>query len=144
MGQGLTQVMVAIGVIYSPVFARLIRAETLALKEEGFVEAATALGTGKIKILVSHILPNMIGKLVVQISINFALAVVIDASLSYLGLGNPPPNPSWGMMLKDARTYIMQAPWMAIYPGLAIALTVLCFNILGDVLAEKLNPRIYR
>ena len=84
------------------------------------------------------------GKLVVQVSINFALAVVIDASLSYLGLGNPPPNPSWGMMLKDARTYIMQAPWMAIYPGMAIALTVLCFNILGDALAEKLNPRIYR
>ena len=144
MGPGLIQVMTAIGVIYSPVFARLVRVETLALKEEGFVEASRALGTGEIKILFHHIVPNLIGKVIVQASINFALAIVIEASLSYLGLGNPPPNPSWGMMLKDARTYLIQAPWMAIYPGLAIAFTVLCFNIFGDGLAERLNPRIYK
>lgn len=144
MGQGLIQVMTAIGIIYSPVFARLVRIETLALKEEGFVEASRALGTGEIKILFHHILPNLIGKVIVQASINFALAIVIEASLSYLGLGNPPPSPSWGMMLKDARTYLIKAPWMAIYPGLAIAFTVLCFNILGDGLAERLNPRIYK
>jgi peptide/nickel transport system permease protein len=142
LGQGLTQVMVAIGFIFSPVFARLVRAEVLALKEEGYVEASRALGTGEIRILLIHILPNLLGKVVVQASVSFALAVVIEASLSYLGLGTQPPQPSWGGMLKDARTYLLQAPGMAIYPGIAVALTVLSFNILGDSLSERLNPRL--
>ena len=140
----LVQVMAAIGIIYSPVFARLVRAEVLALKEEGFIEASRALGTGEIRILFNHILPNLVGKLIVQASASFSLAIVVEASLSYLGLGNPPPNPSWGMMIKEARNYMGRAPWMAVFPGLAIALTVLSFNILGDSVSERLNPKTYR
>ena len=139
-GYGLTQVMIAIGVVFSPVYARLIRAETLALKSEGFVEGARALGSSSWRIIFVHIVPNMLGKIIVQCSVTFALAVVIEAGLSYLGLGTQPPNPSWGLMLKDARNYLFNASWLAVYPGLAIALTVLSFNVLGDTLAERLNP----
>jgi len=142
LGYGLLQVMLAIGVIFSPVFARLVRAETLAIKTEAYVEASRSLGSPIIKTVYKHIIPNLLGKVIVQCSITFALTVVIEASLSYLGLGSQPPTPSWGLMLKDARNYLVQAPWMAIYPGLALALTVLCFNILGDTLSEKLNPKL--
>lgn len=142
LGYGLLQVMLAIGVIFSPVFARLVRAETLALKTETYVEASRSLGSPIIKTVYKHIIPNLLGKVIVQCSITFALTVVIEASLSYLGLGSQPPTPSWGLMLKDARNYLVLAPWMAIYPGLALALTVLCFNILGDALSEKLNPKL--
>jgi peptide/nickel transport system permease protein len=142
LGYGLLQVMLAIGVIYSPVFARLVRAETLSLRHEGYVEASRALGTPILKIVVRHIVPNLLGRVIVQGSITFALSVVIEASLSYLGLGTQPPTPSWGLMLKDARSYLAQAPWMAFYPGLALALTVLSFNIIGDALSERLNPRL--
>lgn len=139
-GYGLTQVMAAIGVVFSPVFARLVRARTLAIKQEGYVESARALGTPMWRITAAHIVPNMAGEIIVQCSVTFALAVVIEAGLSYLGLGTQPPNPSWGLMLKDARNYLFSAPWLAIYPGIAIALTVLSFNILGDTLSEQLNP----
>jgi len=142
LGYGLLQVMIAIGIIFSPVFARLVRAETLVIKTEGYVEASRSLGSPIIKIVFKHIIPNLLGKVIVQCSITFALTVVIEASLSYLGLGTQPPDPSWGLMLKDARNYLALAPWMAIYPGLALALTVFCFNIMGDVLSEKLNPKI--
>ena len=142
LGYGLLQVMLAIGIIYSPVFARLVRAETLSLRNEGYVEASRALGTPILKIVFKHIIPNLLGRVIVQGSITFALSVVIEASLSYLGLGTQPPTPSWGLMLKDSRNYLVQAPWMALYPGLAIALTVLCFNIIGDTLSERLNPRL--
>ena len=142
LGYGLIQVMLAIGVIFSPVFARIVRAETLVVKTESYVEASRALGTPIIKTVYKHIIPNLAGKVVVQCSITFALTVVIEASLSYLGLGTQPPNPSWGLMLKDARNYLVQAPWMAIYPGMVLALTVLSFNVLGDALSEKLNPKL--
>lgn len=142
LGYGLLQVMLAIGVIFSPVFARLVRAETLAIKTESYVEASRALGSPIIKTVIKHIIPNLLGKVIVQCSITFALTVVIEASLSYLGLGTQPPNPSWGLMLKDARNYLAQAPWMAIYPGMALALTVLSFNILGDTMSERLNPKL--
>ena len=142
LGYGLVQVMLAIGIIFSPVFARLVRAEALVIKTEAYVEASRSLGSPIVKIVYKHILPNLLGKVIVQCSISFALTVVIEASLSYLGLGSQPPEPSWGLMLKDARNYLVQAPWMAIYPGLALALTVLCFNILGDTLSEKLNPKL--
>jgi len=142
LGYGLVQVMLAIGVIYSPVFARLVRAETLAIKTEEYVEASRSLGSPLVKIVFRHILPNLAGKVIVQGSVTFALTVVIEASLSYLGLGTQPPTPSWGLMLKDARNYLVQAPWMALYPGLVLALTVLCFNIIGDTLSERLNPKL--
>lgn len=142
MGYGLVQVMVALGVISSPVFARLVRAETLSVKTEGYVEAARALGTPPAKIVARHIIPNIMGKVVVQCSLAFAQAVVIESSLSYLGVGTQPPAASWGLMLKDARNYLAQAPWMAMYPGLCLALTVLAFNIIGDSLSERFNPRL--
>jgi peptide/nickel transport system permease protein len=142
MGYGLVQVMVALGVISSPVFARLVRAETLSVKTEGYVEAARALGTPPAKIVVKHIIPNIMGKVIVQCSLTFAQAVVIESSLSYLGVGTQPPAASWGLMLKDARNYLAQAPWMAMYPGLCLALTVLAFNIIGDSLSERFNPRL--
>ncbi len=144
LGYGLVQVMLAIGVIFSPVFARLVRAETLAIKTEGYIEASRSLGSSTLKIVFQHIMPNLLGKVIVQCSITFALSVVIEASLSYLGLGTQPPTASWGLMLKDARNYLVQAPWMALYPGLAIALTVFSFNIIGDTLSERFNPKIYR
>ena len=139
LGYGLAQVMVAVGIIFSPVFARIVRAETLAIKTEGYVESSRALGSPLAKTVVLHFLPNMMGKIIVQCAITFALSVVIEASLSYLGLGTQPPNPSWGLMLKDARNYLHNAPWLAIYPGLAIAITVLSFNILGDTLSDRLT-----
>lgn len=142
LGYGLTQVMMALGIIYSPVFARLVRAETLSIKTEEYVEAARALGTPVLKIIFKHIIPNLLGKVVVQASIIFALSVVAEASLSYLGLGTQPPTPSWGLLLKDARNYLIQAPWLAVYPGIILAFTVLAFNILGDTLSEKINPRL--
>ncbi len=142
LGYGLVQVMLALGIISSPIFARLVRAETLAIKTEGYVEAGRALGTPMVKIVFKHIVPNLLGKVVVQCSVIFALSIVIEASLSYLGVGTQPPAASWGLMLKAARNYLTQAPWMAIYPGLCLALTVLAFNIIGDTLAERLNPRL--
>jgi len=142
LGYGLLQVMLAIGIIFSPVFARLVRAETLAIKTEAYVEASRALGSPIVKTVYKHIIPNLLGKVVVQGSITFALTIVIEASLSYLGLGTQPPEPSWGLMLKDARNYLAIAPWMAVYPGAALALTVLCFNILGDTLSEIVNPKL--
>ncbi len=142
LGYGLVQVMLAIGVVFTPLFARLVRAETLSVKTAGYVEAARSLGSSWIGIVVRHIVPNMAGKLIVQAFLTGALCIVIESSLSYLGLGTQPPNPSWGLMLKSAQGYLIQAPWMAIYPGLAIALTVLSLNIMGDALAERLNPRL--
>lgn len=91
-----------------------------------------------------HIIPNLLAKVIVQSTITFALAIVIEASLSYLGLGTQPPTPSWGLMLKDAKDYLIQAPWMAVYPGLVLAFTVFSFNIIGDTLSEKLNPRVLK
>jgi ABC-type dipeptide/oligopeptide/nickel transport system permease subunit len=142
LGYGLTQVMLAIGVIFSPVFARLVRAEALAISAEAYVEASRALGSPTVKIVFKHIIPNLLGKVVVQCAVTFAMTIVIEASLSYLGLGTQPPEPSWGLMLKDARNTLAQAPWLAIAPGVALALTVLSFNILGDTLAEIVNPKL--
>ena len=140
-GYGLAQVMAAIGVIFSPLFARIIRAETLTLKHEPYVMSAYALGTPLRRIVVVHLLPNMLPKIVVQCTVAFALAIVIEASLSFLGLGAQPPQPSWGLMLRNARNYLFDAPWLAFYPGLAIGLTVFSFNLLGDLLNELLQIR---
>jgi ABC-type dipeptide/oligopeptide/nickel transport system permease subunit len=140
-GYGLVQVMLAIGIVFSPVFARLVRAETLAIKEESYFEASRALGTPLFKTIGLHVLPNILPRLIVQASVTFALAIVIEASLSFLGLGTQPPDPSWGLMLNNARNYLHNAPWLALYPGLAIALSVLSFNLLGDALSERFAGR---
>ncbi len=138
LGYGLPQVMVAMGVIFAPVFARLVRAETLSIKTEGYVESSRALGTPPAKMIYLHLFPNMAGRIVVQCAVVFALSVVIESSLSYLGLGTQPPDPSWGLMLKDARNYLLHSAHLAVFPGLAIALTVLSFNMLGDAVSDLL------
>jgi len=138
-GYGIVQVMTAVGVIFTPVFARLVRAETMAVKAEEYVEASRALGSHPLRTVTMHVLPNVLPKIIVQASITFALAVVIEASLSFLGLGTQPPDPSWGLMLKDARNYLLRAPWLALYPGIAVALTVLSLNIIADALSQRFS-----
>lgn len=140
MGYGLPQIMLALGVVYSPVFARLARTETLALKGEPFVEASAVLGSRLAKTVRLHILPNIAGPVVTQAALTFAMAVVVESSLSYLGLGVQPPEASWGLMLREGRNFMIQAPWLSLFPGLAIALTVLACNVLGDWLARRFDP----
>ena len=133
--------MVAVGIAYVPVFARLTRASVLALRVQEFVTAAQALGARDGAILWRHVLPNTISPLIVQATISFPLAILAEAALSYLGLGTQPPNPSWGLMLRDAQNFLQLSPWYAIFPGAAIALAVLGFNLLGDGLRDLLDPR---
>jgi len=133
--------MVAVGIAYVPVFARLTRANVLALRVQEFVTAAEALGAGDGAILWRHVLPNTVSPLIVQATISFPLAILAEAALSYLGLGTQPPRPSWGLMLRDAQSFLQLSPWYAIFPGAAIALAVLGFNLLGDGLRDLLDPR---
>lgn len=141
LGPGHLNAMLAIGVVNVPVFARLTRASVLAVQQEGYVEAARAVGGTDLHILQRHIVPNGLAPLLVQASVSFATAILAEASLSYLGLGTQPPLPSWGKMLEEARLFMDRGPWLAIFPGLAIALTVLGFNFLGDGLRDYLDPR---
>lgn len=141
LGPGHLNAMLAIGVVNVPVFARLTRASVLAVRGEGYVDAARAVGGTDLHILWRHILPNSLSPLLVQASVSFATAILAEASLSYLGLGTQPPLPSWGKMLEEARPFMDRGPWLAIFPGLAIALTILGFNFLGDGLRDYLDPR---
>jgi peptide/nickel transport system permease protein len=141
LGPSLTNAMIAIGISAAPVFIRLTRAQVLAAKSEDYVEAARALGNPHLRIALRHILPNIVAPLIVQSTLAIAAAVIAEASLSFLGLGQQPPAPSWGSMLNTARNYVDQAPWMAIWPGVSIFLLVLSFNLLGDGLRDALDPR---
>jgi peptide/nickel transport system permease protein len=141
LGPSLTNAMIAIGVSATPVFIRLTRAQVLSAKSEDYVEAARALGNPHLRIALRHIFPNILAPLIVQATLAIAAAVIAEASLSFLGLGQQPPAPSWGSMLNTARNYVDQAPWMAIWPGLSIFLLVLSFNLLGDGLRDALDPR---
>ena len=134
--------MVAIGVAFLPVFARLTRASFLELRDREFVLAARALGTGDAALIGRHILPNTLAPLIVQATISFPVAILAEAALSYLGLGTQPPHPSWGLMLREAQAFLGLSPWFAIFPGTAIALTVLGFNLLGDGLRDLLDPKM--
>ncbi|MGH7318499.1 MAG: ABC transporter permease [Candidatus Rokuibacteriota bacterium] len=133
--------MVAVGTAYVPIFARLTRGKFLELREQEFVVAARALGAGDVMIMGRHILPNTLSPLIVQATISFPAAILAEAALSYLGLGTQPPHPSWGLMLKDAQNFLGLSPWYAVFPGSAIALAVLGFNLLGDGLRDLLDPR---
>ncbi|BDG33645.1 peptide ABC transporter permease [Parageobacillus thermoglucosidasius] len=128
----LTQTIIAIGIFFIPGFARIIRSGFLAYKKADFVIAARHLGAGHLRIIVYHILPNMMSPVIVAASLNFSAAILIEAALSYLGLGVQPPDPSWGRMLNESQSYIHKAPWYALAPGIFITLTVLGFNLLGD------------
>ena len=141
LGPSLTNAMIAIGISATPVFIRLTRAQVLAVKVEDYVEAARAVGNSHLRIALRHILPNVTAPLIVQVTLAIAAAVIAEASLSFLGLGQQPPAPSWGSMLNTAKNYIDNAPWMAVWPGLSIFLLVLSFNLLGDGLRDALDPR---
>ncbi len=141
LGPSLQNAMIAIGISAMPIFIRLTRGQVISVKEEDYVTAVRAQGVGDGAILVSHILPNVLAPIVVQTTITIAVAVLAEASLAFLGLGQRPPAPSWGSMLDIARQFLTEAPWMAVWPGLAIVLVVLGFNLLGDGLNDMLNPR---
>jgi len=141
LGPSLSNAMIAIGVSATPIFVRLTRAQVLNVRVEDYVEAARAVGNPPWRIALRHVLPNVTAPLIVQATLAIAAAVIAEASLSFLGLGQQPPEPSWGSMLNTAKNYIDQAPWMAIWPGLAIFGLVLAFNLLGDGLRDALDPR---
>jgi peptide/nickel transport system permease protein len=141
LGPSLTNAMIAIGISATPIFIRLTRAQVISAKAEDYVEAARALGNPHLRIALRHIFPNIVAPLIVQATLAIAAAVIAEASLSFLGLGQQPPAPSWGSMLNTARNYVDQAPWMAIWPGVSIFLLVLSFNLLGDGLRDALDPR---
>jgi ABC-type dipeptide/oligopeptide/nickel transport system permease subunit len=142
MGPGSTSTMLAIGVVYTPGVARLTRGVVLAERPQEYVQAAQALGQRDRWVLLRHIMPNCASALLVQASVNFANAMVIEAGLSFLGIGTPPPTPSWGLMLNEARAFMSSALHVAIVPGVAISLAVLGWNLLGDGLRDALDPRL--
>jgi peptide/nickel transport system permease protein len=141
LGPNLHNAMIAIGIAATPIFIRLTRGQTLAVKTEDHVEGARAVGASHLRILRRYILPNVLPPVMVQATLTIALAIIAEASLAFLGLGLQPPAPSWGSMLDTARHFLGQAPWMALFPGLAIFLAVFGFNLLGDGLRDALDPR---
>lgn len=143
-GPGAVNAMIAIGIFNIPVFARITRGASMGLWKRDYVLAARCAGRGDVAITIDHILPNIGHVLIVQATIQFALAIVAEAGLSYVGLGTQPPMPSWGKMLNDAQTYIYDAPHLAIFPGLVITFAVLGLNMLGDGLRDILDPRVRR
>ena len=142
LGPSLTNAMIAIGITYIPYFARVTRSEVVSVVEEDFVEAAQALGERDSRVLFREVLPNAAAPIIVQASISLAFAILAAAGLSFLGLGAQPPQPSWGLMIRQSKQYLTQAPWMAIFPGLGIAVTVLGFNLLGDGIRDVLDPTV--
>ena len=141
LGPNLTNAMIAIGISATPIFVRLTRGQVINVKVEDYIEAARALGNRPFRIAWRHVLPNILAPVMVQATLAIAAAIIAEASLSFLGLGQQPPAPSWGSMLNTAKNYVDNAPWMAIWPGLAIFLLVLSFNLLGDGLRDALDPR---
>lgn len=141
LGPGVTTTILAIGIVYTPIFARVSRASTMSVRVEPFVSVSRSMGTGHLYILGRHILPNIAGPLVVQTSLSLAFAILSEAALSFLGLGIQPPQPSLGRMIFDSQGFVTMAWWMAVFPGAAIFVTVLAFNLLGDGLRDVLDPR---
>lgn len=141
LGPSLGNAMIAIGVTATPLFIRLTRGQTLSVVKEDYIEAARAVGNPGWRIALRHILPNVMPALLVQATLTIATAIIAEASLSFLGLGQQPPAPSWGSMLNAAQRFLTNAPWMAVWPGLAIFVTVLSFNLFGDGLRDALDPR---
>lgn len=141
LGPSLTNAMIAIGLSAVPVFIRLTRGQVLAVKTEDYVEGARAVGLSHLRIMGRYILPNVFPPILVQATLTVATAIIAEASLSFLGLGQQPPAPSWGSMLNTAKNFLTQAPWMAIWPGAAIFMVVIGFNLFGDGLRDALDPR---
>jgi peptide/nickel transport system permease protein len=141
LGPSLGNAMIAIGISATPIFVRLTRGQVMSVKVEDYIEAARAMGNPRWRIALFHILPNIMPALLVQATLSIAAAIIAEAALSFLGLGQQPPSPSWGSMLNSAQRFLTNAPWMAIWPGLAIFLVVLSFNLVGDGLRDALDPR---
>jgi peptide/nickel transport system permease protein len=141
LGPSLTNAMIAIGIASTPLFVRLARGQAINIAAEDYVESAHAIGLSTPKILLRYIFPNVLPPVLVQSTLTVASAIIAEASLSFLGLGQQPPDPSWGAMLNTAKNFMVQAPWMALWPGVAIYLVVLGFNLLGDGLRDALDPR---
>ena len=144
IGQGSINAMVAIGIFSIPVFARLTRGAANAIWAREYILASRSAGKGLFRITIEHVLPNILSVIIVQATIQFALAILAEAALSFLGLGAQPPTPSWGRMLSEARSMIYLNPWLAVYPGIAIAISVLGLNLLGDGLRDLVDPRLAR
>lgn len=142
LGPSLTNAMIAIGIVYAPTFARIARGPTLSVIGLPYIEAARAIGASNAAIIVRHVLPNVSAPLLVQTTVSLSTAILTEAALSFLGLGTQPPTASWGLMLSTARQYMLIDPWIAVLPGIAIAVTVLGFNLFGDGLRDVLDPRI--
>ncbi|GFE51107.1 ABC transporter permease [Roseobacter cerasinus] len=141
LGPSLTNAMIAIGISATPIFVRLTRGQVLSIRQENYIESALAVGLPTPKILSRYVLPNVLPPILVQSTLTIATAIIAEASLSFLGLGQQPPAPSWGSMLNTAKNFLNQAPWMAMWPGVSIFFVVLGFNLLGDGLRDALDPR---
>lgn len=142
LGPSLNNIMIAIGIVYTPIFARITRGAVLSVKDSLYVEAARSIGVKDSTIIVRHILPNILSPILVQVTLSLAFAILSEAALSFLGIGVEPDVPSWGIMLNNGKAWIEIAWWVGVFPGIAIALAVLGFNILGDGLRDVLDPRL--
>lgn len=142
LGPGLRNAMIAIGIVAIPVYARLVRAVVLQLKQMDFVTATRSLGASPARLILAHLMPNLLNPVIVQVSLSAGFAILAEATLSFLGLGAQPPTPDWGQMINTGRTFLNIDPWLAIVPGAAISVTVYAFNLLGDSLRDALDPRL--
>jgi peptide/nickel transport system permease protein len=142
LGPGLLNAMIAIGIVYIPQYARVARGSMLSVRARDYVDAARALGAGDGRIMLQHVLPNTLAPIIVQTTLSVGTAIIDTAGLSFLGLGTQPPTPDWGNMLSAGRSYVIDSPWIATFPGLAILVTVLAFNLMGDALRDAFDPRL--
>ena len=142
LGPGLQNAMIAIGIVYVPHYARVVRGSVLSIRARDYVDAARALGASDNRVMWQHVLPNALAPVIVQTTLNVGTAIIDTAGLSFLGLGTQPPNPDWGNMLSAGRSYVIDSPWIATFPGLAILVTVLAFNLMGDALRDAFDPRL--
>lgn len=141
LGPNLVNAMIAIGIVFTPIFARVVRGSVLSVREEVYIRAVRSLGASDTRIVLRHVLPNVTAPIIVQTSLSFAFAILTEAALSFLGVGVQPPQPAWGLMLQEGRGVIDLAWWVGVFPGLAIFLTVMAFNVVGDGLRDALDPR---